>query len=425
MNHARIHKTCARAAALVCLLLLVQTSLVSAQDITGEWEMTVEFGGRPSYATLTISKNADGSLAGKWGSNDLSNVKFQDGKLSFVRTIRFGDQEFSMTYNGTLKDGKLLGLLSSDRGESPANGARKKPMCPALGQWDISYRIGERDVTGKLVVSEKADGTLDGKWVSERGGSEISNVKFQNGKLTFNRKSTFNERTFESTFDGTVKGNELAGAFKGERGEMAATGKRIGAPLVGKWELTSTSDRGTRTSTLTVNGDLSGRYESFGGEIPIQDLKLEGNQVTFAVEMGFGDRTFKLDFKGTLDGNALKGQMTSERGTSEIAGKKLAVAAAPAVAGTWELSSESSQGETRTSTLRIKEDMTATYTSRDRETPVTDLKVEGNQISFKITRTFNDQQFTMEFKGTVDGTSLKGEFVSSRGSRPVTGKKID
>ncbi len=425
MSQMQIHKTWAKAAAVICLLLLAQTSLVAAQDITGEWEMTMDFGGRQSFATLSISKQADGTLAGKWGSNELSNVKFQDGKLTFVRTVRFGDQEFTMNYDGTLKDGKLTGLLSSDRGEFAANGARKKPICPALGQWDISYRMGERDVTGKLVISAQPDGALDGKWVSERGGTEISNVKFQDGRLTFARKSTFNERTFESTFEGTVKGNELAGAFKSERGEMAAKGNRIGAALVGKWELTSTSERGTRTSMLTVNGDLSGRYESFGGEIPVKDLKLEGNQVTFAIEMGFGDQTFKLDFKGTLDGDALKGQTTSERGTSEIAGKKLAAATASAVAGTWELTSESSQGGTRTNTLKIKDDMTATYTSRDTETPVTDLKVEGDQISFKITRTFNDQQVTMEFKGKVDGKSLKGEFVSARGSRPVTGKKID
>jgi hypothetical protein len=343
-------------------VLLVQTALVAAQEITGQWEMTMEFGGRPSYATLTISKNADGTLAGKWGSNDLSNVRFQDGKLSFVRTIRFGDQQFSMTYNGTLEGGKLEGLMSSDRGEFPVNGARKKPLCPALGQWDIGFSIGERTITGELVVSEKPDGTLDGKWVSERGGTEISNVKFQNGTLTFARKSTFGERTFESTFEGTVKGNELAGAFKSQRGEMTAAGKRIGAALVGKWELTTTSERGTRQRTLTVFGDLTGRYESFGGEIPVKDLTLEGNQVTFAVEMGFRDRISLSEFKGTLDGATLKGQMTSSRGTSEITGKKMA--AASAVAGTWELTSESSRG-TRTYTLKIKDDMTATYTRRE------------------------------------------------------------
>jgi len=424
MSDTRIYRTCTRTTALIFLLLLVQTSNAAAQDITGQWEMTMEFGGRPSYATLTISKNADGALAGKWGSNDLSNVKFQDGKLSFVRTVRFGDQEFTNTYNGTLKDGKLTGMFTSDRGEYAANGERPKPMPAAAGVWDLAYKIADRDITGRLTVSAKPDGTPDVKWTSQMGESVISNVKLQDSKITFDRAVKFNDQQFSMTFTGTAQGDKLTGLSKNEQLEVPVTGQRFGAALIGKWELTSTSERGTRTSMLTIRNDLSGRYESFGGEIPIKDLKLEGNQVTFAVEMGFGDQTFKLNFKGTLDGNTLKGQTTSERGTSEVTGKKLAAAAAPAVAGTWELTSDS-QGQTRTSTLKIKDGMTATYTSRDTETPVTDLKIEGNQISFKITRTFNDQQVTMEFKGAVDGKTLKGEFVSARGSRPVTGKKID
>jgi hypothetical protein len=38
---------------------------------------------------------------------------------------------------------------------------------------------------------------------------------------------------------------------------------------------------------------------------------------------------------------------------------------------------------------------------------------------------FNDRQFTMEFKGEVDGKILKGEFVTESGSREAVGKKID
>jgi hypothetical protein len=60
-----LQKTIRRMLIPVCLMLLAQTSLVrAAEDITGEWEMTMEFGGRESFAMLTISKNADGSLSG-------------------------------------------------------------------------------------------------------------------------------------------------------------------------------------------------------------------------------------------------------------------------------------------------------------------------------------------------------------------------
>lgn len=421
MNQIRTNKVGVKSIVLTCVLLLGSTSLAWAESITGIWEMTMEFGGRPSYATLSVSKQADGTLAGKWGSSELSNVKFENGKLTFVRTVRIGDQEFTLDYSGTLKDGRITGTMSGDRGEFAVNGARRKPKLPVLGQWDINFNVGDRDINAKLTVSQKPDGTIEGKW-DEEGEHVISKIDFKDGKLTLTRNSKIQDFEFESTYEGTVKGNDLVGMVKSQMGELEANGKRIGAALIGQWELTSTSDRGTRTLMMRVESDLTGRYEFFGGEIPMKDLKLEGDQVTFYIEFGPPDQTFKLDFKGKLDGKTLKGEMIGERGTSQITGKKIEASAS--VVGTWEFTRETSQG-TRTSTVKIKDDLTGTYTSRDRETPVTDLKVDGNQISFKITRIFNDRQFTMEFKGQVDGDTLKGEFTTPRGSREATGKRVN
>ena len=72
---------------------------------------------------------------------------------------------------------------------------------------------------------------------------------------------------------------------------------------------------------LMVDPDLTARYETFGGEVPVKNLKLEGDQVTFDLELGWGDRTFEMSFKGKLDGKTLKGQMSSERGDNEVTGK--------------------------------------------------------------------------------------------------------
>ena len=417
-----LHKTIGRTFVLICLMLFTHTSLVwAAEDITGQWELTVEFGGRDSFATLSISKQADGGFTGKWGSGDLSNVKFQDGKLTFVRIIQFGDQEFIMDYAGTLKDGKITGTMSSDNGEFAVNGARFKLIPAALGTWDISFNIGDRDITGQLVVSEKSGGTLEGKWISQRGNTAISNVKFKDGKLTFNRKSTFGDNTYESDFEGTIAGHNLTGVFKNQRGEMQAKGTRVGAALIGNWELTTVSEFGTNKSMMRINGDMTGRYESFGMDLPIKDLKLEGDQVIFALEMGLGDQTVMLDFKGKLDGGNLTAQISWDSGSGDVSGKKIEEALA---VGTWEFTRESSQG-TRISTLKIKPDMTGTYTMRDNEVAVKDLKVDGNNVSFKLDLSFNDRQFTMEFKGKVDGKTLNGEFVTQRGSREAIGKKID
>ncbi len=423
MNHMKNRADMGKRLVIVSVLALAFAlpQVLVAEEITGEWEMTMEFGGRQRFVTLAIAKGPDGTLSGKWGSSELSNVRFDGTRLSFTRTVRMGDREFTSNYTGTLKDGKIIGIMSSDRGEYAADGARVKPKSPALGQWDMQYQVGDRDITGRLAISQRSDGTLEGKWISDRGEHTISNVKFQNGKLTFDRTSTFGDRQWESSFEGTVAGDKLTGVFKSQRGEIPAGGERFGAPVIGKWELTTTSDRGTRTRTLTIYADLTGRYESFGTEIPIKDLKLEGNQMTFAAEAGFGDQAFTMDFKAEIKGKALAGTVTSPRGTSEVSGKKLEPASA--VVGTWEFTRETPRG-TRTSTLKIKADMTGTYTVRDDEVPVTDLTIDGDQVSFKVTMTFGENEVTMEFKGKVEGATLKGDWTTPRGTTEMTGKKV-
>jgi len=335
--------------------------------------------------------------------------------------------------------------MSSDRGDMPANGARKKPKSPVLGQWDIKFSVMDREIAPRLVISEKPDGTLACQWTKEDGQHVVSNVKFQDGKLTFTRKSKIQDvDEFETTYEGTVKGNDLTGVLKhGDMGDFPVKGQRVGAALIGKWNLSITSDQGTFPSQLCVDSDLSGTYEFFG-EVPIKDLKVEGDQVTFNVEIGPPDQTSKMEFKGKLDGKTLKAQTTSEWGTSEVTGKKVeaaSVAPAPAaptaqtapgakavptgLVGTWEMTTTSQDGTSRTNTLKISADMTGTYTGRGGDTPIKDLKVDGNQVTFKYTRSFNDQEFTMEFKGKLEGTTLNGEFISERGNRPVTGKKVN
>lgn len=397
----------------------------AADDITGAWEMTMDFGGRPSFAQLSIARGADGTLTGKWGNSDLLEVKFADSKLTFVRVIRMPGQdqpmEFKLNYEGTLKDGKIQGKLISEQGEFAANGARVKAKPAILGQWNLAYKIQDRDMKAVLTVSQKPDSSMEATWTSSFGENVISNVKFVDGKLTFTRKTKINDMEFESDFEGTATGDKLSGKMKSQMGEIDVAGERIGGALIGKWALTATSEMGTFTQDLTIFPDMTARYQFFDGEIPVKDLKLDNNVVTFGIEMGFGDQVFELKFKGTLSGKELNGEFTSSQGTSKVTGKKLE--AAGAAVGTWELSSTTQQG-TRTSTLTIKEDMTGTYKSRDTETPIQDLKVDADQVSFKITREFQGNSVTMEFKGKIEGTTLKGQFISERGAREVTGKKI-
>ena len=99
-------------------------------------------------------------------------------------------------------------------------------------------------------------------------------------------------------------------------------GKTPSAALVGTWELTTESERGTRTRELVINEDLTGTYQSRNREFPVTDLTVEGDQVSFNIEMSFGEREFALEFVGTLEGDSLNGEFTTPRGSREVTGKR-------------------------------------------------------------------------------------------------------
>jgi hypothetical protein len=312
------------------MVLVVPLAAMSAEPaekgITGDWLLKVDFNGQQMTSILSFSKDKEGKLAGQWisffGLGELSDIKYEGNNLSFLQVSRFGDQEFRMNFAGTLDGDKISGTLSSDRGESKVEGQRVRPMPAAVGNWEMKVKMGEREFTATLVVKADKEGKLTADWQSQFGEHQISDVQFKDGKLTFNRTSKIQDSQFESTFEGTVKADTLSGTFKSERGESAAEGKRIGAALIGKWELEITSERGTRKQILQVNPDLSGMY----GSMPVKKINLEGDQVTFQIVLEFGEQKFEISFAAKLEDNKLTGETTSSRGTQKVTGKKVIAA---------------------------------------------------------------------------------------------------
>lgn len=82
------------------------------------------------------------------------------------------------------------------------------------------------------------------------------------------------------------------------------------------------------------------------------------------------------------------------------------------VTGTWKQTFER-EGRTFESTLNLKQDgekLTGTISGRQgRETEIENGKVEGNKVSFQVTRTFNENTFTQKYEGTLEGDTIKGK----------------
>lgn len=310
-----------------CLLTLVLPAVPGwaqppgGRGIYGDWQVKVPFGERQMDVILSFTRDADGNWAGQWigwAMNKLKDVKFEEGKLSFVHTARFGDNEFTSTFKGEIEEGKLTGVLSGDRGDSNVTGVRAPRTPRAVGNWEMKFTIGDRDVTTNLIITAKEDRQLAAEWKSQWGEHEITDVTYERRSLSFKRKSKFQERDFESTFEGAFEGDTLVGTIKSEMGDVEAKGTRVGGAAIGTWNLDVTAEWGAVKQRLRINPDMTGLY----GPLPIKKVELNGDQLTFGMVVPFGDQEFKMDFAGKIQDAKLTGEMTTSRGTQKITGAK-------------------------------------------------------------------------------------------------------
>ena len=314
---------------MVLIMLSAQVRAQSARSrgrgLYGDWQVMVNYdGGRRFGSILSFSRDSEGNQTGSWisfmGLSELKDVKYEEGQISFSRVSRGRDGESrTSNFKGTIKDGILSGTLSSDRGENKLEGKRSPRVSRAVGSWAMKYKFGEREITSTFIVKADKEGNLTAEWQGRRSKSEITDLQYERGNLTFKRKSTYQDRQFESTFEGTVRGDTLSGVIKSQRGETTVEGTRIGAAVIGTWNLELTSERGTRKQRLRVNSDMSGLY----GATPVKKVNLEDDKVSFKIVLEFGERKFEMNFEGKLEDSKLTGELTSERGSQKIKGTKV------------------------------------------------------------------------------------------------------
>ena len=309
---------------IVSLLLTPAVASGEKDPLIGDWLLKSDFNGRPVNSLLMVSKDGAGKYQGSWvsfwGINPVDNLKIEDGKVGFTQTNRFRDQETTLTFIGVLKDGTLSGIMTGGQWENEFEGSLIAPLPPVVGVWEFRRQRQDTEYVSTLTVSPDKDGKLTADWQSQRGTWDIADVKYEDDKLTFTRKSTNPERQWETTYALTAKDDTITGTTTSSRGQRETEGKRLHGDLIGKWELTITSDRGDRKQLLWIRPDMTALY----GSTEVGKIAVENDTISFSYEMSFGDRSFENAFKGRLQAGTLTGEMTNSRGTQQVKGQKMA-----------------------------------------------------------------------------------------------------
>lgn len=325
MKHKAIPKVVLVCLLIVLFILPVQISSQSRSrrgGLYGDWQIKMKFGEREFESILAFFRNQEGQYTGHWisffGMIELKEVKFENNKLSFTQVTNYGGEERTSKFTGTIEQGELSGLLMSDRGETEIQGKRAPRTPRGVGSWDMKIKAGEREFTGTLTITADKEGNLSGTWKSSRGESEVSDLKYENRKLTFKRVIQRENDQMEMTFEGTVGYTSLEGVFKSDRSEAAAEGTRVGASLIGTWNLDIESERGLRKQRLRVNSDMSALY----GSTLIKKINLDGDKVSFKYVLQFGDQEYETSFEGKIAESKLTGELKTSRGTSKVTGTR-------------------------------------------------------------------------------------------------------
>jgi len=331
MEHRAILKVVLIGLLVVSFVLPVQAASQSRSrrgGLYGDWliKMKLPEREREFESILAFSRNPDG-YTGQWigvrGTNELKDVKFEENKLSWTMAIRFqyGDQGYRVNtwkFTGTIENGELSGVMANDRGELEIKGKRAPRIPRAVGSWEMKIKAGEREFTGTLIITADKEGNLSGMWKSSRGESKVSDVKYEGRKLTFKRVIARDSGSMEMTFEGTLSFNSLEGVFKSDRGEAPTEGTRVGASVIGTWNLDVESERRTYKQRLRVNSDLSALY----GPTVIKKVNLDGDKISFEYTTMRRDQEYKYSFEGKIAESKLTGEVKTEQGTSKVTGTR-------------------------------------------------------------------------------------------------------
>jgi hypothetical protein len=97
---------------------------------------------------------------------------------------------------------------------------------------------------------------------------------------------------------------------------LCLAGAILAADLTGKW-VAQVPGRNGETREVTFNlkadgGNLTGSTTTPRGEMPIEEGKIDGDQISFSQTMSFGGNQVKLVYHGTVSGDEIKFTRTRE-----------------------------------------------------------------------------------------------------------------
>lgn len=103
---------------------------------------------------------------------------------------------------------------------------------------------------------------------------------------------------------------------------LAACATGNSNPFAGRWNTTATTPLGNQESLWTIAEDGTGMMASDQGDQPIDGIIVDGNNVSFVVDVDAGGQSLSLSFSGVVEGDSLTGAFGSDFGDFDVTGTR-------------------------------------------------------------------------------------------------------
>lgn len=90
--------------------------------------------------------------------------------------------------------------------------------------------------------------------------------------------------------------------------------------------------------------------------------------------------------------------------------------------GTWTWTVTTQNGDTRQATMKVKmegDKLIGTVTGRNSDSPISDAKLKGDEISFNVVRERDGNKVTQKYNGKISGDTIKGKIEFDRNGETV------
>lgn len=202
---------------LISVLLGFPISAHASVDPTGTWKIELaspDGSTRKREATFTKEEDSiKGSLYNPDRDRTVPLVVVTDESDNQIR-FTFSWQESSIAYAGKIEGNSMSGSanfnINGQQFDTTFSATREAKTSSLAGTWESKLESNGRARTGTITITLGNDGALSAKLSSQRGTSELQDIKLENGVVTFVKPGSDRANVLRN-YRGLLDGDDIKG----------------------------------------------------------------------------------------------------------------------------------------------------------------------------------------------------------------------